>query len=129
MVDIMKNLKLVQLLIIAILGVAVSSTLVSCYESNAETSAPAPIDPDPGPGPGPGLSFNGKVYYDQNCSSCHAAGADDTSKAFGAIDLANQESKIANNMSAFDQTYNTMGRFDNVDQERVDDLKKYLSGL
>ena len=125
----MKKLKLVQLLFLSVLGVALAGSLVSCYDSNAEKPAPPPVKPDPGPGPGPGITFNGKVYYDQNCSSCHAAGADDMSSAFGAIDLAKQESKIANDMSTFDKTYNTMGRFNNIDQERVDDLKKYLSGL
>jgi len=128
MVNTMKKLKLLQFVLLLLAGLAVSSVLVSCYDSNSETPAPPPVI-EPGPDPGPGLTFNGKVYYEQNCSSCHAAGTDDTTNAFGAIDLANQETKISNDMSQFDATYNTMGRFNNIDQERVDDLKKYLSGL
>jgi len=122
----MKKLKLIQITLLLMTGFVASSVLVSCYDSNSETPAPSPVTK---PGPAPGLSFNGKVYYEQNCSACHAAGVDDTTTAFGAIDLANQQSKISNDMSKSDVTYNTMGRFNNIDQQRVDDLKKYLSGL
>ncbi len=109
--------------------------LTSCYESNSEQAAPAPItDPGSGNPPGgggtiPGVAVNGKIYYQQNCSLCHAAGTDDITSAFGAIDLAKQQSKISNDISQLDTIYNTMGRFNNIDQQRVDDLKKYLSGL
>jgi len=128
----MKKLKLTQFVLLLIAGVALSGSLVSCYESSSEQDPPPPVTggvtPDPG-GTTPGIAFNGKVYFQQNCSLCHAAGADDTTSAFGAIDLANQDSKISTDMSQSDITYSMMGRFNNIDQERVDDLKKYLSGL
>lgn len=111
-------------------GMALISTLVSCFDSSAEKPAPAPIiSQDPGGGSSPGVAFNGKIYYQQNCASCHAAGADDTTTAFGAIDLAKQDAQIQADISQKDTVYNTMGRFNNIDQERVDDLKKYLSGI
>lgn len=102
-----------------------SSVLVSCFESSSEQAPPQP----PPPIIDPGVAYNGKVYFQQNCSYCHAAGSDDITTAYGAIDLANQQSLISSDLSQKDQVYFTMGRFDNIDQERVNDLKKYLSGL
>lgn len=119
----MKKLKFLKTIAASISIMIMSSTLVTCYESNSEQAPPPPVT-DPVV---PGIAANGKIYYQQNCSYCHSAGADDTTTAFGAIDLANQESRISNDISKNDAVYNTMGRFNNIDQERVDDLKKYLS--
>ncbi len=108
---------------------AMSTSLVSCFESNSEEAAPPALDVSGGVNPPAGKASNGKVFYARNCSVCHAAGSDDTTRAFGAIDLANQGSRISDDMSHFDTTYNLMARFTNLDQTRVDDLKRYLSGL
>ncbi len=124
--------KLVRFLLL-IAGILSSFTLVSCYESNSEEDPPIPIvSTGTGGGgsiPDPGNAANGKIYFQQNCAICHSAGADDTTTAFGAIDLAKQQSIISSDISQSDQTFNIMARFNNIDQERVDDLKKYLSTL
>ncbi len=126
----MNRFKLVRFLIL-ILGVVSSTILTSCYESNSEEDAPDPVvgTGGGGPVPDPGNAFNGKIYFQQNCAICHSAGADDTTTAFAAIDLAGQQSIISTDISQSDQTFNIMARFNNIDQERVDDLKKYLSTL
>lgn len=126
MVKTMKTLKWLKFVFLLMAGIALSSTLVSCYESSSELGAPPP---DTGPGVTPGVAANGRIFYEQNCSLCHSAGADDTTSAFGAIDLANQDTIISNDISQFSPTYDLMGRFTDIDQERVDDLKKYLSSL
>ncbi len=132
MVNTMKNLKQFKAVLLITTVIALSFNLTSCYESSSEQVALPPVVSPTSPGGGgvePGIALNGKIYYQQNCSLCHAAGADDTTSAFGAIDLAKQQSKIANDISQIDTVYNMMGRFSDIDQERVDDLKKYLSGL
>lgn len=113
------------LLSMAVLSVA----LVSCYESGSEQVPPPPVTTGGGNTPAPGIAANGKIFYRQNCSVCHSAGNDDTTSAFGAINLANQNSRISTDISHFDTTYNMMARFTSIDQARVDDLKKYLAGL
>ncbi|VAW92262.1 hypothetical protein MNBD_GAMMA22-302 [hydrothermal vent metagenome] len=131
MMKVIKNLKQYKLLLLVTVALVFFSNLTSCYESNSEQTAPPPVvtPDDPIGGSNPGIAFNGKIYYQQNCSLCHAAGADDNTSAFGAIDLAKQESKVSSDMSQLDTTYNMMGRFNNIDVERVADLKKYLSGI
>lgn len=126
----MNRSNLVRFLLLTI-GILTSITLTSCYESNSEEDPPAPVVGPGGGGsvPDPGTASNGKIYFQQNCAICHSAGADDTTTAFGAIDLAQQQSIISNDISQSDQTFNIMARFNNIDQERVDDLKKYLSTL
>ena len=121
----MKKVKLIKILLILISIPLLGGVLVSCYESNSEQAPPPPVVDTVVPG----IAANGKIFYMQNCSFCHAAGADDTTRAFGAIDLANQDSRVSNDISKNDLVYNTMGRFNNIDQERVDDLKKYLASL
>jgi mono/diheme cytochrome c family protein len=118
-----------RLLIITLAAIAMSISLVSCYESNSEETAPPAVEATGGGTLPVGDALNGRIFYRQNCSVCHAAGSDDTTRAFGAIDLANQGSRISGDMSHFDTTYNLMTRFTNLDQERVDDLKRYLAGL
>ena len=108
---------------------ALGPGLVSCYESNSEEDAPPALGVIGGGTPPAGNALSGRIFYNQNCSVCHAAGSDDTTRAFGAIDLANQGSRISGDMSHFDQTYGLMARFTDLDQARVDDLKRYLSGL
>ena len=126
----MSNFKLVRFLIL-MMAVVSSITLTSCFESNSEEDPPDPIvgTGGDGPVPVPGNASNGKIFFQQNCAICHSAGADDTTTAFGAIDLAGQQSIISTDISQSDQTFNIMARFNNIDQERVDDLKKYLSTL
>ena len=114
---------------IVLLAILMSAGLVSCYESNSEEQAPPALGVSGGDSPPAGNALNGRIFYNQNCSICHAAGSDDTTRAFGAIDLANQGSRISGDMSHFDETYNLMARFTDLDQARVDDLKRYLSGL
>ena len=118
-----------RLLILTLATIVIGSSLVSCNESNSEEAAPPAVGIPGGNNPPAGNALNGSRFYTQNCSVCHAAGGDDTTRAFGAIDLANQGSRISGDMSHFDETYNLMARFTNLDQERVDDLKRYLSGL
>ena len=114
-------------LVLALL--ALGPGLVSCYESNSEDDAPPALGVISGGNPPAGNALSGRIFYNQNCSVCHAAGSDDTTRAFGAIDLANQGSRISGDMSHFDTTYGLMARFNDLDQARVDDLKRYLSGL
>ncbi len=116
-------------LAVTLAAILISTSLVSCFESNSEGPAPPAINISGGGSIPAGNALNGKIFYTQNCSICHAAGNDDTTRVFGAIDLANQGSRISGDMSNFDLTYNLMSRFNNLDQERVDDLKRYLSGL
>ena len=103
--------------------------LLSCYQSGSEDPPPAAPGIADGDIPPAGIAANGRIFYFQNCSVCHAAGGDDGTRAFGAIDLANQGSRISADMSHFDETYNLMARFTALDQARVDDLKRYLAGL
>lgn len=110
-------------------AILMSAGLASCYESNSEEEAPPALGVADGDIQPVGNALNGRIFYNQNCSICHAAGGDDTTRAFGAIDLANQGSRISGDMSHFDETYNLMARFTDLDQARVDDLKRYLSGL
>lgn len=114
---------------IALAAVLMSTGLVSCYDSNSEEDPPPALGIIGGDVLPVGNALAGRTFYNQNCSVCHAAGSDDTTRAFGAIDLANQGSRISGDMSHFDETYNLMARFNDLDQERVDDLKRYLSGL
>ncbi len=114
-------------------GIALAAVVVSglsaCYESSSEDPAPPPISISGSDNLPAGNPANGRIFYLQNCSVCHAAGGDDTTRAFGAIDLANQGSRISGDISHFDKTYNLMSRFSDLDQQRVDDLKQYLAGL
>ena len=114
---------------ILLAALALGPGLVSCYESNSEEDAPPALGVIAGGSPPAGNALSGRIFYNQNCSVCHAAGSDDTTRAFGAIDLANQGSRISGDMSHFDETYGLMARFTDLDQARVDDLKRYLSGL
>ncbi len=114
---------------ILLAAILMSAGLVSCYESNSEDDAPPALGVTGGDSLPVGNALNGRIFYNQNCSVCHAAGSDDTTRAFGAIDLANQGSRISGDMSHFDETYGLMARFTDLDQPRVDDLKRYLSGL
>lgn len=118
-----------RILVITAAAVAIAASLAACYESNSEDPAPPPISITGGDSLPAGNPANGKIFYTQNCSICHAAGSDDTTRAFGAIDLANQGSRISSDISHFDKTYNLMSRFVDLDQQRVDDLKQYLAGL
>ena len=129
MIEAMKKSRSLYVMLWLIILTVMSASLLSCYESDAEQVAPPAVNVSPGVILPPGVAANGRIFYRQNCSVCHAAGSDDPTSAFGAIDLANQNSRISSDMSHFDQTYNMMGRFTNIDQARVDDLKKYLSGL
>jgi len=71
----------------------------------------------------------GKAYFQDNCAICHAAGADDTTTAFLASDLALQVSPLSTDLSIYGGTYKLMGAYTNVPQQTVDDLSAYFSSL
>lgn len=106
------------------LMVTLSLGLAGCFNSGSEDSPPPAVEPPP-----TGLVANGATYYAANCASCHKAGADDTTNAFGASDLAQKQDMIVNDMSTYDQTsgFNLMTTFSNVPDQRVADLKSYLA--
>lgn len=117
--------KLTTITLMVILSVA----LTGCFDSSSEQAAPAAIIiPTPPP---TGVTANGKIYYQSNCAACHQAGADDTTSAFSAIDLAQNQDKIATDMSTFDGTsgFNLMGAYSNVPAQRVADLKVYFASI
>jgi cytochrome c5 len=119
----MKNIT--KLLLVLILGLSV----VACYDSSSDNEPRVVTVDGGGGGGGIGSATEGKTYYTNTCSDCHAAGADDTSTALGATDLAQKHDMITNDMSAYDATYNMMFTFSNLSQKRVDDLKAYLATL
>lgn len=106
-----------------------STALASCYESNSEELAPAPVATPPTPAAG--IIVNGSTYYQNSCGICHKAGQDDPTSAFGASDLAQRHDLITTNMSNFDTTssFNLMGAFVSVPEQRVADLKAYLASV
>lgn len=106
--------------------VTLSFAFAGCFESGSEQTPPPPVSPPP-----VGKISDGSTYYQSNCSTCHKAGADDTTSAFGAIDLAQRQDMITTNMSSFDKTsgFNLMGAFSNVPEQRVADLKAYLASV
>lgn len=114
-----------QVTLVLILSFAV----VGCYDSSSD-NLHSTVDVGDGGGGAPiGSVANGKIYYNSNCSSCHAAGADDTTSAFGSSDLRQKHGLIANDMSALDPTNKMMTQLNNVSQQRVDDLVAYLATL
>lgn len=106
--------------------VTLSLSLASCFESGSEETAPQPVAP-----PATGVAANGQTYYNSNCSTCHKAGAYDTTNAFNAADLAQKQDMIANNMSTYDQSsgFDLMTTFSNVSEQRVADLKAFLASI
>jgi len=108
------------------LMVTLSSVLAGCFESGSETPPPEPVAPAP-----TGFVANGATYYQSNCATCHKAGADDPTSAFGAADLAQRQDMIAMDMSNYDttSTFNLMLAFNNVPDQRVADLKAYLASV
>ena len=112
-----------------ILILFLSLSVVGCYDSSSDNEPRTVVVDDGGGGGGIGSGADGAIYYNSNCSTCHAAGTDDTNTAFGAADLAQKQDMITNDMSAYDATFNMMTQFDNVSQKRVDDLKAYLVTL
>lgn len=103
-----------------------SLALTGCFNSSSEDTPPPAIDPPPA-----GVTADGAVYYQTSCADCHKAGADDTTNAFGAIDLAQKQDMIRSDMSNYDQTsgFNLMTVFSNVPAQRVADLKAYLASV
>lgn len=101
-------------------------TLAGCFESGSEATVPPAV-----PLPPVGVVVNGSTYYQEYCGTCHSAGTDDTSTAFGASDLAQRQDMIAPDMSDYDgtSTFNLMLSFSAVPAQRVADLKAYLSTL
>ncbi len=108
------------------LMVTLSLALVSCFESGSETTPPPAVQPPP-----VGIAKDGLTYYQGNCASCHMAGPDDTTSAFGAADLAQRQDMIAENMSNYDATssFNLMLAFNSIPAQRVADLKAYLRSV
>ena len=106
-----------------------SFAVAGCFESSSD-DLHSTVDVGDGGGGAPiGSVANGKIYYNSNCSSCHAAGADDTTTAFGSSDLRQKQGLIANDMSALDATNKMMTQLNDVSQQRVDDLIAYLATL
>ena len=117
--------KIKQIVLVSFLAMSVAG----CFNSSSDND-PAPVEPNNGGTVGGlGSSTDGKTYYNNSCGSCHAAGADDTSTAFGSSDLAQKQDRIVNDMSAYDATTQLMTQFNNVSQQRVNDLKAYLATL
>jgi len=116
----MKKLTTVSLMATLVLG------LGGCFDSGSEQTAPPAVTPPP-----TGVVANGSTYYQSNCASCHKAGADDTTSAFGGSDLAQKQDMIASNMSTYDATsgFNLMLGFSSVPEQRVADLKAYFASV
>lgn len=106
--------------------VTLSLALASCFESGSETTPPPPVAPPP-----VGIAKDGLTYYQSNCAVCHKAGADDTTAAFGALDLAQRHDMLATDMSNYDttSTFNLMLAYNNIPAQRVADLKAYLKSV
>lgn len=116
--------KVTQVVLIMFFSVFVTA----CYDSSSD-NLHRTVDVGDGNGGGAGSSTDGKIYYSSNCSACHAAGADDTTTAFGSSDLIQKHDLIVNDMSAYDATNKMMTQLNNVNQQRVNDLKAYLATL
>ena len=108
------------------LMVALSFMFSGCFESGSESTPPPAVEPPP-----TGFIADGATYYQTNCATCHKAGQDDTTNAFGAADLAQKQDMITNDMSNYDQTtgFNMMLSINNVPDQRVADLKAYLESV
>ena len=108
--------------------VTLSLALAGCYDSNSEAPPPPAIVLEQPP---TGLVADGSTYYQTNCATCHKAGQDDPTSAFGASDLAQRQDMVATDMSNFDatSTFNMMLVFNNVPDQRVADLKAYLESV
>lgn len=111
--------------------ITLSLALAGCYESSSEESPPPAAGSPPPPSSLPGLTTDGSTYYQTNCASCHMAGADDITSAFGASDLAQKQDMIVSDMSNYDSTstFNLMGAFSAVPDQRVADLRAYFASL
>jgi mono/diheme cytochrome c family protein len=72
---------------------------------------------------------NGQAFYTSNCGVCHAAGADDTTTAFNATDLAQRTNPLVRNISMYNGQYQLMGTFYDVSQQNIDELKAYVATL
>ena len=108
------------------LVVTLSLALASCFESGSEEPPPPAVQLPP-----EGFITDGSTYYQTNCATCHKIGAVDTTSAFGASDLAQKQDMIRADMSTYDSTstFNLMGSFTNVPEQRVADLKAYLASV
>jgi len=113
----------------AVLIMFFSIFVTACYDSSSDNLHSAVDGGDNGGGAPIGSSANGKIYYNSNCSACHAAGDDDITTAFGSSDLRQKQDLIANDMSALDPTNKMMTQLNNVSQQRIDDLVAYLATL
>ncbi|MCP4981790.1 MAG: cytochrome c [Gammaproteobacteria bacterium] len=118
-----------QKLMAMILMVSLSLALTGCYQSNSEEPPPDAIQIQAAPPVG--LTASGSTYYQTNCATCHKAGADDVTSAFGASDLAQKQDMIVIDMSTYDMfsSFNLMMAFSSVPDQRVADLKSYLESI
>ncbi len=109
-----------------ILILTLNLVLAGCFESGSEESPPPAISPPP-----TGVVANGSTYYQTNCATCHKAGMDDPTAAFGAADLAQRQDMIASDMRNYDMTstFNMMMTFQNIPEQRVADLKAYFASV
>lgn len=104
--------------------VALCTALAGCFESGSETTPPPAV-----PLPPTGIVLDGKTYYSSNCGTCHKAGTEDTTAAFGASDLAQKQDMIVTNMGDYDLSLNLMTAFSNVPSQRVLDLRAFLQSV
>jgi cytochrome c5 len=125
------KVKIMQKLTTLILMVTLSFALAGCYESSSEELPPPAIALTPTGPVVAGLAADGSTYYQSNCATCHKAGQDDPTSAFGAADLAQRHDMIATDMSNYDSTsgFNMMNTYSNVSEQRVDDLKAYFESV
>lgn len=72
---------------------------------------------------------NGQAFYTSNCGICHAAGADDTTTAFNATNLAQRANPLVRKISMYNGQYQLMGTFYDVPQKNIDELKAYVATL
>lgn len=122
-----KNHKRKSWLNMTCLTATVSLTLVSmtgCFEpSNPEDQKIASIQ-------------NGRVFYMDNCASCHSAGAEDTTSAFLSSNLANKQDRLifdpngpVTNLSVYGGSYQLMNQFAELDSVVIEALKNYFTSL
>lgn len=110
---------------------ALSFVLAGCYDSSSEVPPPQVTPPHVITPPLAGVATNGKIYYQNRCGICHSAGRDDSTSAFGAVNLAQRQDMITSDISNFDQKsgFNLMGTFMNIPEQRVADLKAYFESV
>jgi mono/diheme cytochrome c family protein len=65
----------------------------------------------------------GRLKYDADCASCHAAGSYDTSAGSGASDLFNKGNLVITDISSYS---NKKSNVDDLTDQEVLDLRAFL---